>query len=48
VLVTFSLQKGQIHNSVEFSKVMAAARSWREETITVLRRAHERGPMIPS
>lgn len=41
VPATFSLQEGQIHISSALTKVMAAARSWREETLTVLRRAHQ-------
>ncbi|MGI5132316.1 hypothetical protein ACQEVB_36310 [Pseudonocardia sp. CA-107938] len=38
VPATFSLQPGHIHISPGFTKVMAAARDWRAEALTVLRR----------
>ena len=38
VPVTFSLHRGHIHVSPGFTKVMAAARDWRAEALTVLRR----------
>lgn len=48
VPATFSLRPGHIHGSSAFTRMMAAARSWREETLTVLRRAHQAGsPMGP-
>ncbi|MCF1595207.1 alpha/beta hydrolase [Streptomyces muensis] len=41
VPATFSLQRGHIHVSATFTKVMAASRAWRDEVLTVLRDAHK-------
>ncbi|MEV7097317.1 alpha/beta hydrolase fold domain-containing protein [Amycolatopsis sp. NPDC051045] len=43
VPATFSLHHGHIHLSPGFTKVMTAARSWREEAVAVLRRANLTG-----
>ncbi len=37
---TFTLQLGHIHMSNAFTKVMASARTWREEGLQILRAAH--------
>lgn len=42
VASAFSLQHGHIHISPAFTKTMAAARAWREEALTVLRRVNSR------
>ena len=41
VPVTFSLQAGQIHTSAALTKVLPAARAWRDEAIDVLRATHQ-------
>lgn len=40
VPVTLSLQRGQFHGSSLLTKVLPAARSWRDESIDALRAAH--------
>ena len=47
VPATFSLQRGQIHVSGSLTKVMAAARSWREDALTVLREVNQ-STSVPS
>jgi acetyl esterase len=44
VPATFSLQRGQIHISSSLTKILPAARSWRDEVITVLRNTHRAAP----
>jgi acetyl esterase len=46
VPVTFSLQAGHVHGSSAFTNVMASARAWRDEVLTVLRREHQRAGVI--
>lgn len=41
VPATFSLQHGQIHISPGLTKLLPAARTWREEVLTALRTAHQ-------
>ena len=40
VPATFSLQYGHVHFSSSLTKVMASARTWRDETLAVLREVH--------
>jgi acetyl esterase len=40
VPVAFSLQRGHIHPSSAFTKILPSARAWREEAMAVLRAAH--------
>lgn len=42
VHATYSLQRGHIHTSNAFTKVMAASRAWRQELIAALHQAHHR------
>jgi acetyl esterase len=41
VPATFSLQHGQIHSSPAMTRLLPAARAWREEVLTVLRSTHQ-------
>lgn len=43
VPTTFSLQEGQIHVSSALTKILPAARAWRDEVMAALRSAHEQG-----
>ena len=45
VPATFSLQRGHIHISPSFTKVMPTARAWRDEVVSVLRAANRGAPM---
>lgn len=47
VPATFSLQPGHVHFSAALTKVMPAARAWRDEAIGVLRAVH-RGAGLPA
>ena len=40
VPATFSLQRGHIHSSSAFTKVMSSARAWRQEVLNALNRVH--------
>ncbi|WP_197285877.1 alpha/beta hydrolase [Nocardiopsis sp. NRRL B-16309] len=48
VPATFSLQRGQIHTSSALTKLLPAARSWREEALAALRDAHRPYPRTAS
>ena len=48
VPVTSSLHEGHVHSSPGFTKVMASARAWRDEVLTVLRGVHRAGTVAES
>lgn len=48
VPVTLSLQRGQFHGSSLLTKILPAARSWRDESIAALRAAHTVGTTTDS
>jgi acetyl esterase len=41
VPVTYSMQPGHVHVSASMTKVMAAARAWREVVLTALQHVNE-------
>lgn len=48
VPATYSLQLGQIHGSSFLTKILPAARAWRDEAIGALQRAHQSAHRLPT